>query len=61
LAHPDVEALIVAAISKAPAPLPAKGRGKLVIQKGGAKKRAKQKPEVSRRASSTRNRPETGS
>ena len=32
LAHPDVEALIAAAIDRARVPLPAKGRGKLVIR-----------------------------
>jgi hypothetical protein len=36
LAHPDVEALIAAAIARAKGPSPAKGRGRLVIQKGGA-------------------------
>jgi hypothetical protein len=39
LKHPDVEALIVAAIAKAPARLPAKRQGRLIIQKGGAKKK----------------------
>jgi hypothetical protein len=38
LAHPDVEALIAAAIALSAAPLPAKGRGAVVIRKGGAKK-----------------------
>lgn len=39
LTHPDVEALIAAAIERAVAPLPSKGRGKLVIQKGGSPKK----------------------
>ena len=44
LKHPDVEALIVAAIDKATVPLPSKGNGKLVIKTFGksfAGKRAK--------------------
>ncbi len=32
LAHPDVEALIAAAIDQAGVPLPAKGRGRLIIR-----------------------------
>jgi hypothetical protein len=43
LAHPDVEALIAAAIDQASAPLPSKGRGRLVIRTFGAKKRPRRK------------------
>ena len=43
LAHPDVEALIAAAMDQASAPLPSKGRGRLVIRTLGAKKRPRQK------------------
>ena len=44
LAHPDVEALIAAAIHHAGVPLPSKGRGRLVIRTFGAKKRPRRKP-----------------
>jgi len=37
LKHPDVEALIAAAIAKASVPLPSKGRGKLVTKTSAAK------------------------
>ncbi len=43
LAHPDVEALIAAAIDQAGAPLPSTGRGRLVIRTGAAKKRTGRK------------------
>lgn len=43
LAHPDVEALIAAAIDLASAPLPSRGRGRLVIRTFGAKKRPRRK------------------
>ncbi len=43
LAHPDVEALIAAAIDHAGVPLPSKGRGKLVIRTFGARKRLPRK------------------
>ena len=46
LKHPEVEALIAAAIDKAAVPLPSKGGGKLVIKTFGksfAGKRAKTK------------------
>ena len=43
LAHPDVEALIAAAIDHAGVPLPSKGRGRLVIRTFGAKKRPRRK------------------
>ena len=39
LKHPDVEALIAAAIDKAKVPYPSKGSGKLVIKTFGAKKK----------------------
>jgi hypothetical protein len=38
LAHPDVEALVAAAIELASVPLPSKGRGRVVIRTFGAKK-----------------------
>jgi hypothetical protein len=37
LAHPDVEALIAAAIDRAKVPLPSKGKGKLIIRSAAAK------------------------
>jgi len=43
LAHPDVEALIAAAIGRAAVPLPSKGRGKLVIRTFGGKKGPRRK------------------
>ena len=43
LAHPDVEALIAAAIDQAGVPLPSKGRGKLVIRTISAKRQPRQK------------------
>lgn len=43
LAHPDVEALIAATIVQARVPLPAKGKGSLIIKSDGAKKAAKRK------------------
>lgn len=44
LVHPDVEALIVAAIEQAKVPLATKGRGKLIIRSDGAKQRPRRKP-----------------
>jgi hypothetical protein len=44
LAHPDVEALIAAAVDHASVPLPSKGKGKLVIKTGAAKPRPRRKP-----------------
>ena len=46
LAHPDVEALIAAAIDQASVTLPSEGRGKLIIRTFGAKKKrpAKKRP-----------------
>ena len=43
LAHPDVEALIAAAIDQAVAPLPSKGRGGLVIRTFAGKRRPRQR------------------
>src|SRR5262245_5611568 len=39
LTHPDVEALIAAAIDQASVPLPSKGRGRLIMRSDGAKQR----------------------
>ena len=39
LGHPDVEALIVAAIDHATVPVPSAGKGKLIIQSAAAKRR----------------------
>lgn len=44
LAHPDVEALIAAAIDLAKVPLPFKGRGRLIIRTDGPKKRPSRGP-----------------
>jgi hypothetical protein len=43
LAHPDVEALIAAAIDHAGVPLPSKGRGRLVIWSASAKRRPRRR------------------
>ena len=43
LGHPDVEALIVAAIDHATVPLPSKGKGKLIIQSSASKRRPRRK------------------
>ena len=43
LKHPDVEALIAAAIDKATVPLPPKGSGRVVIKTSAAKKRPRPK------------------
>jgi len=43
LTHPDVEALIVAAIDQAKVPLTPKGRGRLVIRSVAAKQRPRRK------------------
>ena len=43
LAHPDVEALIAAAIDQAGVPLPSKGRGRLVIRTFGGKRRPRRR------------------
>lgn len=45
LTHPDVEALIAAAIDQASVPLASKGRGTLVIKSAAAKKRLRRRPE----------------
>jgi len=44
LADPDVGALLAAAIDQARIPLPAKGKGRLVIKPPAAKKRLRRKP-----------------
>src|SRR5262245_47891915 len=44
LAHPDVEALMAAAIDQARIPLPSKGRGRLIIRTAAAKQRPRRKP-----------------
>ncbi|MEP6833297.1 MAG: hypothetical protein ABJB74_07875 [Gemmatimonas sp.] len=44
LAHPDVKALIDAAIDQAEIPLPSTGRGRLIIRSAGAKQASRRKP-----------------
>jgi hypothetical protein len=44
LVHPEVEELLAAAIAQAANPLPAKGRGKLVIRSISKKQKARRKP-----------------
>jgi hypothetical protein len=44
LAHPDVEALVAAAIARAKTALPTAGRGTLVIRSVAAKQRPRRKP-----------------
>lgn len=44
LAHPDVEAMIAAAIDQAKVPLPSKGKGKLFIRGAAAKQRPRRSP-----------------
>lgn len=44
VAHPDVEALIAAAIDQARTPLPAKGRGRLVVRSVASKQRPRRRP-----------------
>ena len=43
LKHPDVEALIAAAVAHSPIPVPAEGKGKLIIQSSAAKRRPRSK------------------
>jgi hypothetical protein len=43
LAHPDVEALVAAAIARAKTPLPARGRGKLIIRSISAKQQPRRR------------------
>ena len=43
LGHPDVEALIVAAIDHATVPLPSNGKGKLIIQSSASRRRPRPK------------------
>jgi hypothetical protein len=45
LAHPEVEALVVAAIERAKTPLPAAGRGRLIIRSVAAKQRPRRRAE----------------
>jgi hypothetical protein len=44
LAHPDIEALIAAAIDQARVPLPTGGRGRLIIRSVSAKQRQRRRP-----------------
>ena len=44
LAHPDVEALLAAAIARSKVQFPAKGRGRLVIRAVSAKQRPRRRP-----------------
>jgi hypothetical protein len=44
LTHPDVEALVAAAIDRAKTPLPTTGRGRLIIRSVAAKQRPRRKP-----------------
>ncbi len=44
LAHPDVKALIAAAIAASSVPLPSTGGGKLIIRTDSTKKKARRKP-----------------
>ena len=44
LARPEVEALVAAAIARAKMPLPATGRGRLIIRSVSAKQRPRRKP-----------------
>ncbi|MEO8064432.1 MAG: DUF1801 domain-containing protein [Pseudomonadota bacterium] len=44
LAQADVKALIAAAIDKSKTPLPAKGKGRLIMMSDAAKKKARRKP-----------------
>jgi len=44
LAHPDVEALLAAAVDRAKTPLPGTGRGRLIIRSVAAKQRPRRRP-----------------
>ena len=44
LSHPDVEALVAAAIDRAKTPLAARGRGRLIIRSVAAKQRPRRTP-----------------
>jgi hypothetical protein len=44
LAHPDVKALIAAAVDRSTVPLPSKGKGILIIKASAAKRRPRRKP-----------------
>src|SRR5271168_3217852 len=44
LAHPDVKALIAAAVDRSTVPLPSRGKGRLIIKSSAAKRRPRRKP-----------------
>jgi hypothetical protein len=44
LVHPDVQALIAAAVDHAKVPLPSKGKGQLILRGRTAKQRARRRP-----------------
>ena len=44
LAHPDVKALIAAAVDQAKVPLPSSGKGTLIMKTDAAKKRPRRRP-----------------
>jgi hypothetical protein len=44
LAHPDVEALIVAAVDRATVPLPSRGKGRVIIRGAAAKQQPRRRP-----------------
>src|SRR5437879_1849672 len=44
LSHPDIEALLTAAVGRAKVPLPATGHGRLIIRSVAAKQRPRRKP-----------------
>jgi hypothetical protein len=54
LARPEVETLISAAIARAKTPLPASGRGRLIIRAVSAKQRARRRP-ANRQQKATKN------
>lgn len=44
LSHPDLKALIAAALDRATVPLPSKGKGQLIVRPTAASKRSRRKP-----------------
>lgn len=52
LSHRDVEALVATAIDRAKTPLPARGRGRLIIRSVATKQRPRRKPAAAARARS---------
>ena len=44
LSHPDVKALIAAAVDQSTVPLPSKGKGALILKSSAAKRRSRRKP-----------------